>query len=283
MRSHAAIPHAEPVEGSLFRIYFTARDETNRGRTFSLIWDCERPDEVVDLQTAPFLDLGELGGFDDSGAILTWITPINPDESYYYYVGWNLGVTVPLHNSLGVAKGSRGRIVQRYRGPTMDRTLMEPHFVGSACVLREESGKFRNWYLSCQEWTLVNGSPRHRYHIKQAESSDGLNWIRSGAVAIDFASNDEFAISRPCVLRDPDQWRIWYSYRGTQYRIGYAESEDGTNWIRMDDNAGICVSENGWDSKAIAYPYVFDYNGARFMLYNGNDYGRTGFGVAVLA
>ena len=32
----------------------------------------------------------------------------------------------------------------------------------------------------------------------------------------------------------------------------------------------------------IEYPFVFDHKGQRFMLYNGNGYGKTGFGMAVL-
>jgi hypothetical protein len=31
----------------------------------------------------------------------------------------------------------------------------------------------------------------------------------------------------------------------------------------------------------ICYPFVFDHAGSRFMLYNGNGYGKTGFGIAV--
>ena len=32
----------------------------------------------------------------------------------------------------------------------------------------------------------------------------------------------------------------------------------------------------------ICYPNVFDYNGNRYMLYNGNAYGKSGFGLAIL-
>ena len=74
---------------------------------------------------------------------------------------------------------------------------------------------------------------------------------------------------------------MWYSYRGDQYRIGYAESPDGVNWRRLDAQAGIAPSPEGWDSKSVEYPHVFDHKGTRFMLYNGNDYGRTGIGVAI--
>ena len=50
----------------------------------------------------------------------------------------------------------------------------------------------------------------------------------------------------------------------------------------MDDRVGIDVSTSGWDSEMIEYAYVFDLNGDRFMIYNGNDFGRTGLGYARL-
>ena len=78
---------------------------------------------------------------------------------------------------------------------------------------------------------------------------------------------------------------MWFSYRsgsGEKYRIGYATSENGANWKLDLDNAGITVSATGWDSEMIEYPFVFDHEGSRYMLYNGNGYGRTGFGLAVI-
>ena len=101
-------------------------------------------------------------------------------------------------------------------------------------------------------------------------------------MAIDFARAGEYAISRPSVLRDADRWRMWYSYRGERYRIGYAESADGRSWRRCDAEAGIEVSPSGWDSEMIEYPQVFDHEGGRYMAYNGNGYGASGFGLAVL-
>jgi hypothetical protein len=74
---------------------------------------------------------------------------------------------------------------------------------------------------------------------------------------------------------------MWYSHRGRSYRIGYAESNDGLEWTRMDADSGIDVSAEGWDSEMVAYPWVGDIGGRRRMLYNGNGYGRTGIGQAV--
>jgi hypothetical protein len=74
---------------------------------------------------------------------------------------------------------------------------------------------------------------------------------------------------------------MWYSYRGERYRIGYAASRDGMRWLRRDDLAGIEPSSDGWDADMIEYPAVFDTRRGRFMLYNGNGYGRSGLGLAV--
>jgi len=93
------------------------------------------------------------------------------------------------------------------------------------------------------------------------------------------------AFSRPTtVLNDSGDYEMWFSYRsgtGQSYRIGHARSDDGKNWVLDLGGTGIDVSPSGWDSEMIEYPYVFDHNGARYMLYNGNGYGKTGFGLAV--
>lgn len=125
--------------------------------------------------------------------------------------------------------------------------------------------------------------PKHYYHIKYAESLNGIDWERKGIVCIDFKSNDEYAIARPCVLKEEGIYKMWYSYRGESYRIGYAESKDGIQWERKDKEAGIDVSATGWDSEMICCPHVFEHNGEKYMLYNGNGYGKTGIGLAVLA
>jgi hypothetical protein len=66
------------------------------------------------------------------------------------------------------------------------------------------------------------------------------------------------------------------------YRIGYAVSDDLKIWTRCDSSAGIDVSPTGWDSEMVSYAHVFQLNGKLYMLYQGNDVGRFGFGLAVL-
>lgn len=281
MRSHAAVPVAENIGGDFFKIYFSSRDMLNRSHTGYLVIDINRPKKILDLSVSPVLIPGDVGGFDDSGAMATWLAHHN-GARFLYYIGWNLGVTVPFRNSIGLAVSEEGAPFYKYaNGPIIDRTMLEPHFVASCCVIPGED-KWRMWYLSCTGWRIRSGKPEHRYHIKYAESADGVSWKREGVVAIDYSNDSELAISRPTVIRDKDCWRMWYSHRGDSYRIGYAESCDGIRWERLDAHCGIDVSESGWDSEMIEYPFVFDHSGSRYMLYNGNDFGRSGFGLAVM-
>lgn len=281
MHSHAAVPFAEHLSDDTFRIFFTCRDRENRSHTAFIDVDLNNPHKILQISSTPALAPGMLGGFDDSGAMGSWITRHN-NIRYLYYQGWNLGVTVPFRNSIGLATSNDGTNFSRYApGPIVDRSMFEPHFTATPCVLVENE-KWLMWYLSCTEWTQTEQGPKHKYHIKYAESADGIHWQRGGHVAIDYADDSEYAISRPCVIHDFDRWRMWYSFRGKEYRIGYAESNDGRVWTRMDSRVGITRSASGWDSEMIEYPFVFDHRGNRYMLYNGNGYGLTGFGLAVL-
>src|SRR5262249_11197771 len=117
--------------------------------------------------------------------------------------------------------------------------------------------------------------------IKYAESSDGTHWRRDGSVVLGFDGPGEYALCRPWVVRDADRLRMWFCHRGGAYRIGYAESADGLEWARHPDRIGIDVTPGEWDGEMIGYPCVFGHNERRYLLYNGNRYGATGFGIAV--
>lgn len=250
MYSHAAVPIAEHIEGDVFKIYFSSRNKDNQSFTGYLLIDITRPQEILELSDSPVIGPGALGEFDDSGAMATWLAD-HDGRRLLYYIGWNLGVTVPFRNSIGLSISEHGGEFKRYApGPVVDRSMTEPHFVASCCVL-SDLDKWRMWYLSCTDWKIRNGKPEHRYHIKYAESIDGVSWIREVVVAIDYSDDSEYAISRPSVIRDGGCWKMWFSHRGSAYRIGYAESLDGIHWQRLDADCQIDVSESGWDSEMI--------------------------------
>lgn len=280
MHSHATCPVPYYLGNDIYRIYFSSRNPKNSANIVWIEVNINNPTKIIGLSEKSVFPLGELGCFDDSGIILSCISKHN-NLDYWYYIGWNLGVTVPFRNSTGLAIFSNQEIIKRYPGPVLDRSKNEPHFATNPFVI-PGNNVWKMWYLSCDRWEQTSLRPKHFYNIKYAESVNGIDWDPQEIIAIDYKDESEYAISRPCVIIEKNKYHMWYSYRGDKYRIGYAESEDGKHWERLDHLAAISVSENGWDSESIEYPYVFDHNGQRYMLYNGNDFGRTGFGLAVL-
>jgi hypothetical protein len=276
--SHAALPFAAP-SGSGYRVYFSPRDAHGRAQIgrFELEWG--DPPRVGAAAAGPLLPLGELGAFDDAGVTMSCLVD-HQGRQYLYYSGWSRGVSVPFYFYVGLAvSDDGGRSFERWsRGPILERDAVDPYLTASPWIL-VENGTWRMWYVSGTGWERVEGAPRHRYHVKYAESKDGLRWRRQGVVCIDFAGPGEYAIARPCVLKDGSRYRMWFCHRGDRYRIGYAESKDGIRWERDDPRGGMDASESGWDSEMVAYPFVFRRD-RLYMLYNGNGYGRTGIGLA---
>ncbi len=289
-RTHAAVPTVDPYADDRWRIYYASRDAQNRSHTSYIEVDARDPRRVLYEHPEPILPLGPLGAFDECGIMPSWIVDVGA-QKYLYYIGWTVRKTVPYHNAVGLAiSDDGGRTFRKWAaGPLFGSTATEPYFTGTSCVLWDE-GVWKNWYMSCTKWERIQGRPEPFYHLKVAESPDGLHWDRRGEVAIDYQSDEEAGIVRASVCRDASGYRMWYAFRHAVdyrtdpnhgYRIGYAVSDDGHAWQRQDALAGIERSDAGWDSQMITYPHVISVAGMRYMFYNGNGFGASGFGLAV--
>ncbi|OUL82346.1 hypothetical protein [Paraburkholderia hospita] len=280
MLTHAANPVAEWRYANVYRVYFSARDKDRRAHICYVDIDLRNPQEILEVSERPVIAPGQLGTFDDSGTSMGCLVQ-QEGKRYLYYLGWNLGVTVPWRNSIGLAvsDGPDAPFDRVSLAPVLDRNHEDPFSISYPWVL-VENGIWRMWYGSNLSWGTRQEEMNHLF--KYAESRDGVKWNPEGKIALRFKDPSEYAMSKPTVVRDSDLYRMWYSYRGAAYRIGYAESPDGVAWTRYDDRAGIAPSESGWDAEMVCYPCVFDHEGQRYMLYNGSRYGDTGFGLAVL-
>jgi len=280
--THASVPFAEPMTGGLHRIWFSPRDAANRSHIGWLVVDLAQPDRILGLAQEPVLGPGTEGAFDDCGAMMSWLME-HEAQRLLYFIGWNTRGTVPFHVSIGLAQGPAGEspsTLRRLSGPILDRSIADPMFCSNPCVLFE-ADRWRMWYLSGLGWDRVAGKPSASYHVCHARSADGVNWTDRGTVVLPLTEG-EYAIARPSVLRVGSQYKMWFCVRTRQrsYRIGSASSPDGLNWER-DGAEHFPPSESGWDAEMTAYPHVFDHAGARYMLYCGNEFGRSGFGLAV--
>jgi hypothetical protein len=286
MLTHASnpVPYLLDSKKEIVRIFFSCRDSNNCASIGFADVDFKNNFNILKLSQAPVLSKGQPGFFDDSGVSMSWVNEIN-GKFYLYFLGWNLRVTVPWLNTIGLAISNSidGPFEKYGKVPLLDRSNEDPFTVSYPCVIADE-GIYKMWYGSNLSWGKEQNEMAHV--IKYAESPDGLQWKRTGQVHIPFIHKGEYALSKPCVVKFNDGYKMWYSYRASErtekYRIGMAISSDALNWKRKDDEVGIDVSAEGWDSVSIEYPNVFMLNNNLYMLYNGNDYGKTGFGIAVL-
>jgi len=280
--THAMLPVADHISGDLYRIYFSGRDKLNRSLTGYVEVDINNPRKILALSPDPVLGLGSLGAFDDNGVSPTWMVNYR-GEKYLYYFGWNKGSLVRAAEVSGLAiSKDQGETFQRFsRAPVIDRTNAEPYQILVISCILIEGNTWRMWYDSADEWQTPE---LPRYNIKYAESADGINWVRKGIVSVDYRSRDESRVSRASVIKEDGVYKMWHCYalNSGGYSMGYAESADGYRFERKSDSMTIDVSPEGWDSEMVCYPHVFVHEGRKIMLYCGNGYGRSGFGMAVM-
>lgn len=283
--THAMFPEVQVLNektGKL-RIYYTHRDEFNYGFPTYLEGTLENDAFSISYNHhESIIGKGDIGNFDDSGVNFTSLVHFQ-GQDYFYYYGWNLGVTVPFRNAVGVARRNEENDVEYTRyfpGPIIDRSPTEPGLCATPCVIPFGDG-LRMYFTQGTPWILKDGVPHIACNVAYADSSDGLNWFRHESPSVINLVTDH-VVTTPFVKYEDGKFKMWYSYRGEKYRIGYAESVDGAAFERMDQEAGITVSEFGWDSEMVCYPKVFDLNSEQYMVYCGNDFGRSGFGLAKL-
>lgn len=281
------------------RIYFSTRQrEAESGKFLSHVAYLEMSKnmcDIKDIRWGGVIPLGELGCFDEHG-----IFPINVLRHdglvYGYTCGWSRRVSVSVETGIGLAiSHDDGVTFQRVgSGPVLSTSLHEPCLVGDAFV-RVINGVFYMWYIFGTQWKQYSpeSPPDRTYKISCATSVDGVNWqkMEGRRIISDCLGPDE-SQALPSVITIGKRHHMFFCFResfdfrigkGRGYRIGHAWSDDLSNWTRDDELPGLPPGAPGeWDSEMQCYPHVFECDGRVFLLYNGNEFGRHGFGVAVL-
>jgi predicted GH43/DUF377 family glycosyl hydrolase len=280
----AAVPTVLRINESELRIYVGSRDNTGVGRIGYVDVSAENPSQILRIAPEPVLDVGKPGMFDDNGVLPVSIVR-DGGLIYLYYAGFQLGVKIDFFHLSGLAVSrDGGNTFTRIRQtPVLERTENELFLRSAPHILRGES-IWKMWYIGFDGW--LSGAKRiYRSRINYIESTDGIDWPAPSQCCIAPGSEDEFGFGRPFVYLDGPIYKMFYSIRTLSkgYRLGYAESKDGIHWVRLDEKLGLDVSAQGWDCNEICWCFVVRSNGQTIMFYNGNDYGRTGFGYAILA
>lgn len=282
----AQLPIVDINNDNFWRIYYSHRIDN---KSYPKFFDVEKgnPNKIINYSDA-ILPLGELGTFDQAGVMPSEIITYK-DKKYLYYIGWTNRKDVPYFNTIGLAiSEDRGNTYKKFStGPVFGCSYKEPGYTGTISILIEND-IWRAWYLSCRKWEEHNGIIEPFYDIKYAESKNGIDWEPMNITCISLKEN-EGGISQAKVVKQNGKYYMWYSVRNktdyrtnknNSYRIKVSKSNDGIVW-ETSDKIELDVSEHGWDSVMVEYPYVIDYCSKKFMFYNGNGFGKEGIGYAI--
>lgn len=294
------VEYAQSPQALIFndfiRIYFSTRERDQAGKYLSHVSFIDMTKDfqkIINISKRTVIELGVLGCFDEHG-----IFPFNilrdKERVLAYTTGWNRRISVSIDAAIGLAISlDNGLTFQKIgKGPILSASIHEPFLVGDAFVVLY-GDTYHMWYIHGTKWVRFTNyeRPDRVYKIAHATSNDGIIWHREGRqIIVDKLGSNECQ-ALPSVIYFNNQYHMFFCYRQPDgfrkeksrgYRIGYACSEDLKNWMRRDDDAGIDVSKGGWDSDMLCYPHVFQCNNNIYLLYNGNEFGRFGFGIAIL-
>ena len=278
------------------RIYFSTRTRDSGGKYLSQVAYVDFADDlrtILRVSDHEVLPSAGLGCFDEHG-VFPFHVVRHGERILAYPTGWSRRVSVSVETGIGLAvSDDQGRTFRRLGpGPVLGASLREPCLVGDGFV-RHVGGVFHMWYIFGTGWKRYDAqaAPDRTYKIGHATSPDGIVWTKEEGrqIIADRLGADE-SQALPTVTTIANRHHLFFCYRQSSdfrtnaargYRLGHAWSDDLKGWTREDDSVPE-GTPGEWDSDMQCYPHVFSFRGRTYLLYNGNKFGRGGFGLAVL-
>jgi hypothetical protein len=285
--SHAMIPTPFHLNEEVIRVLVTFLDREGIGRIGYVDVAAEDPRQVLGVSTEPLLSEGVPGTFDENGVVPCSVVREKSGQIHLFYVGFELGRRIRYRLLTGLAvSNDGGNSFSRYQTtPLLERTPAELLFrCGPFCI--SDPPLYRLWYIAGSQWTEIEGKALPIYDLRYLETTDIHRWPEEGEVQMQVENDDEHGFGRPYLIpKEGGGYRMFFSVRRRSlgaYRLGYAESEDGRNWRRMDSHLNLDVTAGSFDSEAIMYAAPVQIGNKLYLFYNGNDFGRDGFALAEL-
>ena len=285
---YAQIPTPILINDDVIRVFLSGRNKKNQSFIYHVDVKSSDPTKIIATNENPLLDFGKKGHFDEHG-IMPSCAFRKEKKIFLFYSGWSLRKSVPYNNLMGLALSSgEKKFYKPYQGPILGQCILEPLSATSPWIC-EYGNQYIMYYCSGIDWLEIDGKLEHTYDIKIAKSKNLISWNILGKVAIG-QNNFEQAITRPTVIKINKKYHMWFCFRDSRdfrngkgsYKIGHAKSENMINWKRSIHQV---IPENGWNRNSLemqAYPAAIKTKDFIFIFYNGNSFGKTGFGVISL-
>jgi hypothetical protein len=268
------------------RIYGGMRDAEGISRIGWIDVDAADPVQVRAVSRMPALDLGRPGMFDDNGVILGDVIDLGAGGIAMYYVGFQLPQKAKFmaFSGLAISRDGGDRFERVQETPVLDRAPGRG-FINAIHSVERQARGYRIWFSSGDGWERIDGVDYPRYACWTVASPDGRRFDMDKAVPILDPGPGEYRIGRPRATRLGDgsyELRVTSDTLDKQYACFLAHSPDGIHFTRSDTCELPRGAPGDWDDRMTCYPARIDLaDGRRYLVYNGNDMGRTGVGAAI--
>jgi hypothetical protein len=274
------------------RLYFWARQSG-----FSYIYAVESapgaPGTWTLVTPDPMLGPSPIGNLNDKGPGFPFVLRRDDAPWLLYYCSW--GSWAPRDEisnrtclAISYDEGITWTVLREPLLPLGPPGSFDGGLTGSVCVTRSATNRYRMWYTAGGRYAMIGPIKRAIAHIGYATSKDGVNWEKDARPIMspreDAVQPYEAVVSKPTVLFLHGAYHMWLSVfcmEGRGYRLNYAHSTDGIRWQRFYDEI-LPLTPGGFDSDNQSYANVVEQGNELWMFYVGNDFGRTGIGLATL-
>lgn len=262
------------VEGNIIKFFISCRNKKNHSFILYVKYDLKLKKYIVKKIYSP----NKKSNFEKNGASY----PVLFNEKnykYLFFVGWSFNKKNNFNNHLLVNKNKELKFNNLHSKKVFKTSMIGS---GSNYILKIKKTYYM-WFTSFEKIEKKKFNLKYRYIIKLAKSNDLKNWKINPTKCINFKNQNEIAISKPSIIFKNRKFHMWYCYRGKYYKIGYATSKNGIDWIRKDKKIRIIGKKYNWDNQSMCYPSVsYLDNNKLIMIYSGNNYGKDGIGFCEL-
>lgn len=280
------------------RIYFSTRflDSSSKPVSkveyldFSKTWLC-----LDSSSKSLSIEKSVLGAYDEHGIFPFVPFRISETEIFGYISGWSRRISVDVETAIGICRSlDNGETFSRIgNGPILAAGKGEPFLVGDPFII-DIGQQLIMYYIFGTSWISNPQNPTapldRVYRIGLATSTDAINWERRNGNQIISCEEELECQALPSVTRFQDGWLMAFCYRNAHdfrhnkekgYRLGFATSFDGFNWSRLSGKE-YTVELADWNFEMQCYPNLYTSDDQIYLVSNGNQFGRDGFGLHVL-
>jgi hypothetical protein len=219
---------------------------------------------------------GPPGYFDESGLSLSDARS-TADGWTCLTFGWRLRLGGGWFNDIGILHlDLQGRLLERSATPYLTRTEIDP--VSAAYPTFADATSIM--YCSPTLLDHQTGRPIDFRILRGVVNSTTRTVIADPRLA---QLADIFAFSRPWILHGSHDSRIYFSMRGSHYEIvSIPYTQVSHSSMRgLPIRKELSGLSDARENSSACYPSLFQESDVTLLLYNGERYGATGFGIAI--